>query len=183
MFASSETGNDDQVEQPHGYSNRVSASLRMRNSPQSGALVRRGLTLEARSAGSADVEQMLDDTYDSLRLSRSVRSRAPVSIERDLREYVERAEERTQAALDLNREALGLPIKSMENTQQARTQAIRARQRFEDLLSVSSRHRERVRLIQRTENESIAHITRQARDQHHRQADYEHQLEEQCSHS
>ena len=67
-------------------------------------------------------------------------------------------------------------MKSIENMQQARTRAIRARQRFEDLLSVSLRHRERVRSRQRAENESIARITREARDQHRRQAGYERRL-------
>ena len=58
MSVSSETGSDDQVEQPHGYSNRVSASVHTCNSHQSRALVRRGLTPEARSTGSADVKNL-----------------------------------------------------------------------------------------------------------------------------
>ena len=61
----------------------------------------------------------------------------------------------------LSRKALGLLMKSIENMQQARTQAIRARQRFEDSLPVSSHHRERVRSRQRVENESITRTTRE----------------------
>src|SRR5258706_10271021 len=156
--------------------NRAPASARMRDSPPSQALVLRGLGPEAHSAGSADVERMLNEPNGFARLSRSVRSRAPSSIERELREYTEHAEERTQAALDLNRRAMGLLMESLENTQQARTQASRARQRFEDLLSVSSRHRERVRLRQRSEDESIVHMAHEACDQHCRQADYERRL-------
>ena len=64
-------------------------------------------------------------------------------------------------------------MKSIENMQQTRTQAVRARQRFEELLSVSSRHCERARSRQRSENDSSAHITRKAHDEHHRQAKFE----------
>ena len=135
--------------------------------------MRWGLTPEAHSTGSADVEQMLGNTYGSLWLSRSVQSRAPSSIEHDLREYAECTKEHTQATLDLNLKALGLLMKSMENMQQARTQAIHAQQHFEDLLSVSPCHCECVCSRQCTENESIEHITCEACDQHHRQADYE----------
>lgn len=94
-----EAGSHDQVEQTHGYSGRIPAPIRTRNSPQSGTLVSQRFVPEARSADSADVEQMSSDTYGSPRLSMSVQSRAPSSIERDLREYAERAEERTQATL------------------------------------------------------------------------------------
>src|SRR5258706_13480143 len=100
----------------------------MRDSPPSQALVLRGLGPEAHSAGSADVERMLNEPNGSTRLSRSVQSRAPSSIERELREYIEHAEEHTQAALDLNCRAMGLLMESLENMQQARTQVSRARQ-------------------------------------------------------
>ena len=119
-----------------------------------------------RRVDSAGVELLLSDTNGSSRCSRSARSRAPSSVKRDRREYAERTEEHAQAALDLNRKALRLLIESIENTHQARIQAIRARQRFEDLLSVSLRHRERVRSRQRAENESIARTIGEARDQH-----------------
>ena len=39
----------------------------------------------------------------------SVRSRAPSSIERDLREYAERAEERTHATLGFESQGPGTP--------------------------------------------------------------------------
>ena len=67
-------------------------------------------------------------------------------------------------------------MESIENTHQARIQAIRARQHFEDLLSVSSCHCERARSRQRAENESIARTIGEARDQHRGQADYERRL-------
>ena len=118
MSVSSETGSDDQVEQPHGYSNCISASVRTRNSHQSGDLVRRGLTPEARSAGSVDVDQMLGDTYGSSRLSRSVRIGLPALLSVSLGSMLSALhEEHTQAALDLIPKALGLLMKSMENTQ------------------------------------------------------------------
>src|SRR5258707_1085911 len=165
-LVSTEIGSHIRVNQVPGSSeiiaNRAPASARMRDSPPSQALVLRGLGPEAHSAGSADVECMLNEPNGSARLSRSVRSRAPSSIERELREYTEHAEERTQAALDLNRQAMGLLMESLENTQQARTQASRARQRFEDLLSVSLRHRERVRSRQRSEDESIIRMAHEA---------------------
>ena len=124
---------------------RAPASAHMRDSPPSRALVLRGLGPEARSAGSADVERMLDEPSGSARLSRSVRNRAPSSIQRELREYAEHAEVRSQAAVDLNRQALGLLMESMENSQEARTQAVRARQRFQSLrVIVSVRARDNV---------------------------------------
>ena len=78
--------------------------------------------------------------------------------------------------MDLNRQALGLLMESMENSQEARTQAVRARQRFHDLLSVSLCHHEHVRSRQRAEDESIGCTVYEACDQHCRQADYERRL-------
>ena len=124
---------------------------------------------------------MLSDTNGSSRLSRSVRSRAPSSVQRDLKEHAEHTEERAQAALDLNCKALGLLIESIENPHQARIQAIRARRCFEDLLSVSSRHRERVRSIQRAENDSIARTISRARDQHHGHEEQRSHRSDRCS--
>ena len=66
----------------------------------------------------------------------------------------------------MNRKALGLLIESIEKAHQARIRAIRARQCFEELLSVSSRHRERIHSRRCTGNESSPHITREASDQH-----------------
>ena len=97
----------------------------MRDSPLSQALVLWGLGPEACSAGSADVEHMLDEPSGSARLPRSVRNRAPSSIQHELREYAEHAEVCSQAAVDLNRQALGLLMESMENSQEAWTQAVR----------------------------------------------------------
>ena len=67
-------------------------------------------------------------------------------------------------------------MESIENTDQARIQAIRARQYFEDLHSVPSRHCERVRSRQRADNEIIAHTIGEACDQHRRQANYDSHL-------
>ena len=97
-------------------------------------------------------------------------------MKRDLREYPARTEECAQATLDLNRRALGLLMESIENAHQARIQAIRARQHFEHLLFVSSRHCERVRSRQHNENASIAHTIGEVSDQHRRQANYERRM-------
>jgi hypothetical protein len=169
-----------QEEQVHGYSNLYTntapASVHSRDRAQSRALVLWKFAPEMCSTGSSDIERMLNQTQRSPTLSRSAQNRAPSSIECDLRGYAEQAEERTQAALDLNHRALGLLMESIENTKQARVDAIRARQRVEDLLSVSSHHRERMCSQQHTENESIDHAIHEACDQHRRQADYEHRL-------
>ena len=52
----------------------------------------------------------------------------------------EHAEVCSQATLNLNCQALGLLMESMENSQQAQKQAVCARQWFENLLSVASCH-------------------------------------------
>ena len=62
------------------------------------------------------------------------------SIERILHEHADRAEEHTQTALGFNWRALELLVESLESTKEARTEARRARERLNDLLSVSSRH-------------------------------------------
>jgi hypothetical protein len=166
-----------QEEQVPGYSNLYAntapASVHSRDRTQSRALVLWEFAPEMCSTGSSDVERMLNQTQHSPTLSRSVQNRAPSSIECDLRGYAEQAEERTQAALDLNCRALGLLMESIENTKQARVDAIRARQQVEDLLSVSSHHRECMRSQQCAENKSIDRAIRKAHDQHRRQADYE----------
>jgi len=126
------TGSQDQVIQVYGHSNsvvnRAPASTCTHTSPGSRALIISGSAPEARSAGLADIEQMLNDTYGSSGLSRSVQSRAPSSIERKLWDYAEHAEEHTNTAVDLNHRALGLLMESMENTKQAWAQAVHARQ-------------------------------------------------------
>ena len=176
-LVSTEIGSHIRVNQVPGHleidASRAPASMCTWDSPSSQALVLQGLGPKACSTGSVDVERMLNEPNGSARLSRSVRSRAPSSIEHKFREYAEQAEVHSQAALDLNQQALGLLMESMENSQQAQTQAVCARQQFEDLLSVSSCQHERVCLRQCAEDESIDHIVHEARDQHRRQADYE----------
>ncbi len=116
-LVSMEIGSHIQVNQVPGSSeiiaNQAPASAHMWDSPPSQALILWGLGPEAHSAGSADVECMLNEPNRSARLSRSVRSRAPSSIEHELREYTEHAEECTQAALDLNCQAMGLLMESL----------------------------------------------------------------------
>ena len=178
---SSEIGGRIHVDQVTSFSEIITksapTSVNTRDRPPSGALVLREIAPEARSPGSADVENLLNETCASTGTSRSARDRAPSSIERELRECTEIADKQTQTAMDLNHRALGLLMESMESTKQARAQAIRAQQRVEDLLSVSSRHREHVRSIQRTENDSsTTRIIREASDEHRKQADYERRL-------
>jgi hypothetical protein len=69
-----------------------------------------------------------------------------------------------------------LLMQSLESTQEARTKAVRARERFEDLLSVSSCHCECARTRHSAEMESVEHVARDARDQHCKQADFKRQL-------
>ena len=72
-------------------------------------------------------------------------SRNSLSLERVLREHTSRAEARAQSAYEQNRAALNLISQSMDNVRGAYTEARRARDRFHDMLSVSSRARESVR--------------------------------------
>jgi hypothetical protein len=95
------------------------------------------------SAGANEVEELLKEAHGSQGHRSSRFSRTSGSVERVLRQHADRAEECTQAALDLNRRAMGLLMESLESAQEARTEAVRARERFEDLLSISSCHRER----------------------------------------
>ena len=76
----------------------------------------------------------------------AAQSTGPRTLQRQLLcEHAERAEGRAQAAYEQSRAALELISRSMENVRAAFTEAKRARDRFHDLLLVSSRSRESVR--------------------------------------
>jgi len=47
----------------------------------------------------------------------------------------------------------------LESTQEARTEARRARERFQDLLSLPSRHRERTRTVHNAEREKLVALS------------------------
>ena len=72
-------------------------------------------------------------------------SQNPPSIEQVWREHMNRAEARAQSAYKQSRVALDLISKSMDNVQGAFTEAKRMRNRFHDILLVSSRSCQSVR--------------------------------------
>ena len=78
-------------------------------------------------------------------VSTARRSRHRESVRREMREHAEQAEARANAAYEQNRAALELISKSMDNVRNAYAEAGRVRDRFHDLLSVSSRTRHKVR--------------------------------------
>ena len=178
--ASSGIGSPPDAGQIHVPRNHTVTSLHANSpanhGPRSEAPLPIGTGSAGDSTGAARVEELLDDTHRSQGYRGSRFSRNSSSIERVLREHADRAEERTQTALDLNRKAMGLLMQSLESAQEARTEATRARERFEDLLSISSSHRERVRARQQAESESIDRMARDARDRHRKQAEFERRL-------
>ena len=101
------------------------------------------------------------------------------SVRREMREHAEQAEARAQAAYEQNRAALELISKSMENVKSAFTEARRARERFHDLLSVSSRARQSVRQRAETSTPSAQKAKRDATDQVRGVADYRRRLQSQ----
>jgi len=72
-------------------------------------------------------------------------SRNTQSNQRVMREHADRAEVYAQSAYEQSRAALDLISKSMDNVRSAFIEAKRARDRFHDLLSVSSRSRQNAR--------------------------------------
>jgi hypothetical protein len=128
------------------------------------------------SMGATRVEQLLNEESRSQGHRGSRFSHNSGSIEQVLREHADRAEEHTQTALDLNRRVMELLMQSLESTQEARTEAVQAREHFEDLLSVSSHHHECARTRHSAEMESVEHVARDARDWHCKQADFERRL-------
>jgi hypothetical protein len=64
----------------------------------------------------------------------------------------------------------------MKNTQSALTEALRARERFDDLLSISCRHRERARARRHDKEESAFCAISDARDRRHKRAEFDHHM-------
>jgi hypothetical protein len=106
-------------------------------------------------------------------------SRNSRSIERVLREHAERAEARAQYAYEQNRAALDLISKSTDNVKKAFTEAKRARDRFNDLLSVSSRSRQSVRQRTNADSPSEKQAEREAVDGLRKVADYQRRVRSQ----
>jgi hypothetical protein len=157
---SNDTGN--LRESPHP----ISYSPQNRN-PNPGEIVSAGS-----SAGAVRVEQLLNEESRSQGHYESRSSCNSGSIEWVLREHTDQAEEHTQTALNLNRRVMELLMQSLKSTQEARTEVVQARERFEDLLSVSSCHRECARARHSAEMESVEHVAHDARDRHCKQADF-----------
>jgi hypothetical protein len=78
-------------------------------------------------------------------VNKSRSSRNTQTIKRVMREHAERAEARAQSAYEQNRAALDLISKSMDNVRNAFIEAKHARDRYHDILSVSSRSRQNAR--------------------------------------
>lgn len=106
-------------------------------------------------------------------------SRNSHSINRVMREHAERAEARAKSAYEQNRAALELISKSMNNVKDAFTEAKRARDRFHDLLSVSSRSRQNARRHTEMDTPSAQQAERHAIDRVRGVADYRRRLQSQ----
>ena len=112
-------------------------------------------------------------------VSTTRRSPHAESLRQEMRERAERAEARANAAYEQNRAALELISESMNNVKSAYTEARHARDRFHDLLSVSSRARHNVRQHQERRSSSDQRAERNARDKVRGTADYRRRLDSQ----
>ena len=106
-------------------------------------------------------------------------SRNTHSVQRAMREHAERAEARAQSAYEQNRAALDLISKSMDNVRTAFTEAQRARDRYHDILSVSSRSRLNARRHADANALSVHRAEREANDDVRKVADYRRRLRSQ----
>ena len=109
----------------------------------------------------------------TLPVSTARRSRHSESVRHEIREHAEQAEARANAAYEQNRAALELIAKSMDNVRNAYAEAGRARDRFHDLLSVSSLTRHRVRRHQELRTSSDQQAERDTGDNVRGTADYQ----------
>jgi hypothetical protein len=94
-------------------------------------------------------------------------------VERTMHTHADHAEQFTKDTFEANRKALECIRESMEQAQHARTEATRARQRFDKLLSVSLRHREHLQAKHRGVEDDVNTSLRNAIDVQHKQAEYE----------
>ena len=106
-------------------------------------------------------------------------SRNTQSLQRVMREHAERAEVRAQSAYEQNRAALDLISQSLDNVRGAFTEAKRARDRFNDMLSVSSRSRENARRRANAGSPSVYQAEREAADGLRKVADYQRRVRSQ----
>ena len=106
-------------------------------------------------------------------------SRRSISFERVIQEHAARAEARAQSAYEQNRAALNLISQSMDNVRSAYTEARRARDRFHDILSVSSRARENVRRRTTAVSSSASQAERDTAGDVRRVADYQRRVRSQ----
>jgi len=106
-------------------------------------------------------------------------SRNSLSIERVLCEHTSQAETRAQSAYEQSRAALDLISKSMDNVRGAFTEAKRARDRFHDILSVSSRSRQSVRRHAAATSPSVQRAEREAAGDIRKVAEYQRRVRSQ----
>jgi hypothetical protein len=112
-------------------------------------------------------------------INKSRSSRNTQTIKRVMREHAERAEARAQSAYEQNRAALHLISKSMNNVRNAFTEAKHARDRYHDILSVSSRSRQNARRHADPDASSVLRAEREAIDRSRKVADYQRRLRSQ----
>jgi hypothetical protein len=113
-------------------------------------------------------------SVDNSRFSRNTQS-----IQQVMREHAERAKARAQSAYEQNRAALHLISKSMNNVRNAFTEAKHVRDRYHDILSVSSRSRQNARRHVDPDASSVLRAEREAIDRSRKVADYQHRLQSQ----
>ena len=109
----------------------------------------------------------------SVRIAGSRSRHSSASVEHAVHSLAERAERYTRDAFDASREAFGYIRWSMEQAQQARTEAARAREHYDELLSISSRHREYPRANRRGAEDDVNASLQAAMDTHRGPTDYE----------
>ena len=106
-------------------------------------------------------------------VSAARRSRRSESIRQEMREHAEQVEARAKAAYEQNRAALELISQSMDNVRNSFVEARHARDRFHELLSVSSRTRHNVRRHQELRTQSDQRAERDTGDDVRGTADYQ----------
>jgi hypothetical protein len=82
-----------------------------------------------------------------------------------------------QTAMDINWKAMELLLESMDNMKGAQTEVLCSHNHMNDLLSVSSCHPECTRASQCIEEDGMDQLAMKAKEQHHREAEYECRLQ------
>ena len=128
----------------------------------------------ARPLAKGIARQPLTPSENTSRFSRNTHS-----LRRVMREHAERAEAHAQSAYEQNRAALDLISKSLDNVRSAFAEAKHARDRLNDMLSVSSRSRESTRRHANADAPSVYQAERDAADGLRKVADYRRRIHSQ----